>query len=588
LKPRSRPAGSSRPAWRAPGAAAGPGRRGGDAAAAGPGRGRDGPAENPPGARRAWLAPALASAAAALALYLPALSYEFVRDDRELLLDGSGLRTPLFPARLLASDFWAATGGQSGLWRPWVELTLWLDGRLSGWSPAWFHAGNLLAHALATFLLVRAVTAYGGGLFAAWFAGLWFAAMPAHVEPVAWVAGRTDPWCALLVLAALVLERQGTAARRAAPVAFALALLSKESAAMAAPALALQRVVAPVGETRAGAWRAAAPYVLVLAGWAALHALLVHHLAPSPGLESFGRSRLWTALALPVWELRPLVPAVAHGPDWRLAALASPAPAAFVGLALHALAALGLARLVVRRDPLALPLAVLWFPLAGMSALALASGGLFSGERHVYLASAGAAWAAAAWLERSARAGFARIAAWTLVSLVVIASVRETLAFLPAWRNEETMYAAMVRTQPGNATGPLGQALARMERGDDAGAWGALARAAAIDSTRYEIALYRAGIVLRRGSAAEALGLARAAEARVGWNRDARLIQALALQRLGRWPLARPLLEDLVARSPGDPDVRRAWQAQRAAEARAPDSVRRGPRRSRDAPTSPE
>src|SRR5207247_656055 len=163
----------------------------------------------------------------------------------------------------------------------------------------------------------------------------------------------------------------------------------------------------------------------------------------------------------------------------------SPAPAALLGLALHALALTLLVRLVARRDALALPLALLWLPLAGMSALALASGSLFSGERHVYLASAGAAWAFGVGLERGSRGRVRGPALLALASLVLPWCARDTLATLPAWRNDATMYAAMARTQPRNATGPLGQALAMIDRGDEAGAWAALERAAAIDSTRY-------------------------------------------------------------------------------------------------------
>jgi hypothetical protein len=48
----------------------------------------------------------------------------------------------------------------------------------------------------------------------------------------------------------------------------------------------------------------------------------------------------------------------------------------------------------------------------------------------------------------------------------------------------------------------------------------------------------------------------------VGWNRDALLIEALALQRLGRWADARKVLERLSARVRGDQDVRQAWSAQ--------------------------
>jgi hypothetical protein len=549
------------------------------------GRTEGGPPPSTPqerSASRAALIAAIVTGAIACAVYLPALAFDFVRDDRELLLEGSLVRAPGTLLHLLTSDYWRAAAGQSGLWRPCAVFTLWVDGRISGWSPAWFHFANLLAHGCATFLLVLAVTSFGGGVLAAWFAGLWFALMPAHVEPVAWIAGRTDVWCGLFALAALLLARGGPAARRWGPVAFALALLSKESAAAMAPVFALAAWVD--GRESGRSWlRACAPYAIVLAVWASLHALLVPPATGSAAPALHGPARFWTALALPAWELRFLLPGVGHGPDWMLAPLAGPAPAAWFGLLLRVAAAVLLTWLVVRRDPLAIPLAIAWCPLIGMTVLAMARGVVFSGERHVYLASAGAAWAVAVWIERwrNSRALTAVVArnALAVLAVVIVWSARDTIAIIPEWRDEETMYDAMARAEPANPTGPLGQALTRIDHGDDAGAWEALARAAAIDSTRYEIPLYRAGIALRGGRPQEALALARDAGARVGWNRDARLIEALALQRQGRWIEARNVLEELSTRERGDDDVRSAWRAQHAGEARLSNRAREAPAR---------
>ena len=529
------------------------------------------PPSHPPGekrARRAALIAAIVTGAIACAVYLPAIAFDFVRDDRELLLGGSLVRAPGTLLHLLASDYWSAAAGTSGLWRPCAVFTLWVDGRLSGWSPSWFHAANLLAHGFTTFLLALAVSTYGGGLIATWVAGLWFALMPAHVESVAWIVGRTDVWCGLLALAALILARDGPAGRRLAPIAFGLALLSKESAAAMAPVFALAAWVDAKGSW--SAWRRAClPYLVVLAVWAWLHALLVPPSPASAGAVVAGPARFWTALALPAWELRFLLPGVGHGPDWMITPIAGPGPAAWVGLVVRAAAAVLLTVLVVRREALAIPLAIVWCPLIAMTFLAFGRGALFSGERHVYLASAGAAWVVALWIERWRRSRAIPGLALAAVVVLVAWSARDTIATIPGWKDEETMYDTMVRTEPMNPTGPLGQALARIDRGDDSGAREALARAAAIDSNRFEIPLYRAGIELRGGQPAMALALARDASARAGWNRDALLIEALALQRLGRWIEARNVLEDLSAHERGDLDVRSAWRAQLAGEARA-------------------
>jgi len=337
-----------------------------------------------------------------------------------------------------------------------------------------------------------------------------------------------------------------------------------------------------IGSKDSREWlRACVPYAIVLAVWAPLHALLVPPLTESAVPALHGPARFWTALALPAWELRFLLPGVGHGPDWMIAPVAGPAAAAWLGLLLRGAAAALLTWLVVRHDPISIPLAIAWCPLIAMTLLALDRGAVFSGERHLYLASAGAAWAVALWIERwrNSRMIPGAVARNALVAMVVLVawSARDTIATIPEWRDEETMYDAMARAEPRNPTGPLGQALARIERGDDAGAAEALSRATAIDSTRFEIPLYSAGIALRGGQPEQALALARDAGARTGWNRDARLIEALALQRLGRWVEARNTLEDLSAHERGDGDVRNAWRAQLAGEARTSIRTREAP-----------
>ena len=59
------------------------------------------------------------------------------------------------------------------------------------------------------------------------------------------------------------------------------------------------------------------------------------------------------------------------------------------------------------------------------------------------------------------------------------------------------------------------------------------------------------------------------------WNDD-------DLDGLGRWAEARPVLEDLRARTTGDADVGAALRAQLTGEPRAPDSSGTAPRRVSD------
>src|SRR5439155_19049165 len=202
------------------------------------------PATGPLGRFHGLAHPSLWSAVLALVLYLPALGDGFVWDDHWLIEANPALRGGDGLLRALVSDFWAPTGSASGYWRPLVVLSYGLDGALSHWNAAWFHAVNLLAHAGTSAAVAALATASGAGTLGSLAAGAWFAASPTHVESVAWIAGRTDVQCALLFLLALALDRRGRAAGRSRPGAgslglFGAALLAKETALVFLPVVAL-------------------------------------------------------------------------------------------------------------------------------------------------------------------------------------------------------------------------------------------------------------------------------------------------------------------------------------------------------------
>lgn len=140
----------------------------------------------------------------------------------------------------------------SYLFRPvqlgWMQLLM-LDG--APCSPARFHAGSLVLHALCVFLL--------HGLLRCWFlrgaalsGALVFAVMPAGGEAIAWVAASCDLLSTAAALAAALLLARGVApsngAIAAAGALAALGLLSKESMLAALPLLMLLAL-------RGQAWR---------------------------------------------------------------------------------------------------------------------------------------------------------------------------------------------------------------------------------------------------------------------------------------------------------------------------------------------
>jgi hypothetical protein len=117
----------------------------------------------------------------------------------------------------------------------------------------WLHAVNILWHAAAS-VLVWFLAAELLAPAAALGAALLFAVHPVHVEAVSNVVGRSELMAAAFVLAALLAHRR---VKWLAPIFFALALLSKESA-------------------------------LVFVGLAVLHDLLL-----TTGVRAALRARLW-------------------------------------------------------------------------------------------------------------------------------------------------------------------------------------------------------------------------------------------------------------------------------------------------------
>jgi len=550
-------------------------------------RGRRGPASHATAAPPQWWRhPALGAGLVALFVYLPIVQYGFVRDDHQMIAENQFMLHPGYLLHMLLTDFWLSAGGQSGLWRPLITLSYWVDGRLSGWQPGWFHAVNLISHVAATSLLALLLVEIGAGAAAAWLASLWFAIMPVHVESVAWIAGRTDVWCAMFAFAALWMHERGARAaggrrvawRTGAALAFTAALLCKEGAVPAAAVLAA--LVWPRVAATPQRWKAyaieLAPYLAITAAWAFVHqGVAPGVLAAAPAWRHPApMERVWTSLAtLPVY-LAMLVPGVPQGPDWQIVPARSFAdPRVILGLVLHLGALALLVRWWGRRSRLAAAVMLLWLPLAMIGALTLTRGVLFYGGRHLYMASGGAAWLVGVGVAHFWRRGLApsTLPRWTLAvgyAALVVVGVYQAWVAMAGWWSDETMYRAMIRTQPKNASGYLGLALVKIGQRHDNVALEALRRAAAIDSSRYEIATYHAAIASRAGDWEQVVRWARLARVKGATEADAALMEVNALQALDRLPEAHVLLDTLMATNKTDPDVAAAFGKQMIQEKR--------------------
>jgi hypothetical protein len=194
-----------------------------------------------------WIAAALL-AASALLMWLPALQTPFWGDDYAFLHAAHATNAAGAP---WWSDFWPSSPPR--FWRPLSQegYWRWIDASLGGNAYA-AHMVSLALHVLATlgvalfaFRLARACRWSHAGRIAA-LAGAVYGALTMHLLPVHWAAAANNAMLTLfttLLLAAWVSARDATHAWRTVllaslPLWLALALLSKESAALT-PALML-------------------------------------------------------------------------------------------------------------------------------------------------------------------------------------------------------------------------------------------------------------------------------------------------------------------------------------------------------------
>lgn len=536
-----------------------------------------------------WRHPALIAALVSFVLYLPGLGGDWLRDDHPLIARHPYLRADGWLLRLLGGDFWAPVLGATGMWRPMVVASYWIDGRISGWTPFWFHAVNVAAHALTSAALVWVLLRTGVRPLAALVAGLWFAAMPAHVESVAWVSGRTDVFCALFGLVALGLDARADRAGRSwpgvlAPLALLGALLSKEAAAPLAGVLAIAEWVrrGERGRSLAASARWLLPYVVVTAAWLIAHRTLV----ADPGVIEVTDPASRVELRRAAWALLPgyilfLWPWFAHSPD-RAAPRLAPSwqmETAIGATVIVAIVAL-LAWLLRRRSPAATPLALFLLPLVPPLLLASTRGyGLF-GERHVYLPSAGAAWLLALswpWLagERAPRPGSdtRRWIALGATAALIGGSAVATLQALPDYRSDEHMYRAMTVKEPDNPTGFVGLAGLYASEGRAAEALPLLGIAERMDPGMAMVHVVRSQIASRAGDWHASLAAADRALALAPSLHTARLLRALATLRLGRIDEAGAELARLRASHPADHETAAVWGQYLIAAGRATEAL---------------
>jgi tetratricopeptide (TPR) repeat protein len=138
--------------------------------------------------------------------YAQSLSFGFVYDDETQVLRNPWIRDWSQVGKFFFTDVWRfATEERSNYYRPFHMLVHAAGYTLSGLKPYGYHLINVLLHCANTLLLVLFGYRLTRNKPASVAGGFLFALHPVHAESVAWIAGVTDPLCAVFYFGVLYL-----------------------------------------------------------------------------------------------------------------------------------------------------------------------------------------------------------------------------------------------------------------------------------------------------------------------------------------------------------------------------------------------
>lgn len=394
----------------------------------------------PDRARRLDVLVAAILAAVAFVAFSPGLFGPFLWDDISLIPSNPIVRSLGHYRAWFTRDFWDVSpdllqfASRVRYYRPLVTASYALDWRLGGGSPFAFHLTNGLAHVAVVVLAYATLRRWTSALLPAALGAAFFAIHPTKAESVAWIAGRTDIFCTLAMLAAtlgaglrLRGDRRGLGLELAATV---VAYLTKEGAILLPALIAVEQWSAldrpaldrPTIKKMAVA---ALPQLAIALGYLLLRAVVMPLRPASPSvalgdhaqffLESIGR---YVALGLGAHELssqhallRTFQGRFVHSPG-------------FVAFGAFALFALGAAAVAMRRRSPAITVGIALFfaLLLPVSNLVLTGLGTLVAERFLYAPLLGFALCVAAAVELLARHRSAVLALGS--ALVLVAFVR--------------------------------------------------------------------------------------------------------------------------------------------------------------------
>lgn len=426
---------------------------------------------------------ALVAMLAAAFVFLPVLRAEFVWDDMKVRRE----QLPLYQG--LFAPFENSSNQATWIYRPLTGLSYLLEESVNrrfvdpslprGTDPAdpararVPHVFSLLFHILATgavtLLAAGLLSNRRNGAFGATAGGLIFALHPIHAETVAWVGARADSLATLFFVVSLLAlfqaRRRGAAAWYAgAAVAYMLALLSKENAAVGVLLVPLVLQIHP--EQWVAGRRLEKPLALyggVLVFYLVLRRVLggTIEFAQPPDLviaaaRGFAAAGFYLRKIIIPWPLTPLP-------------IALPGPVATCLSLGGALAAGAAAVTLYRRGERIYLGSLAWFVGACLPVLPLAMNEYTItavAERYLYLPSVGFALAGGAAVTAIVARAWRRSAGVAFCVLLATYGITAWRSAATVWQNNQTLFTVMT-LQPDSARHPaswVGLAHAFMDR----------------------------------------------------------------------------------------------------------------------------
>jgi Tfp pilus assembly protein PilF len=476
---------------------------------------------------------------ASVLVHWPTAPAELTYDDRDFVERNQAIRS--LPAALAAFALpFPPDQPERALYRPLTNLSYALDHAVWGEVGFGFHLTNVLVYLAVVLLAQRLALAYLGSPGFALAVALLFSLHPVHCDAVDSVAGRSELLALAFALASLLyflraLRAPAPGASAASAAFYALACLSKETAALLPAILAVHLLVHLVGDgpfdssirhprerirslarnVPALAALALAPHLAVLGMYLALRVLSLGRFSPEAAILAGADlgTRLLTMGSVFFLDLRLLAwPATLEVDFYYQALVGLPRAPTLEALAgwLAALALLAAAGRIAwlhfspgapaGRAPeraTALCAFAIFFATLFPTSHVLDIGALFA-ERFLFAPSLGfvllLALAGRRLLERLPSPRPRRAAALALVALLSLAGAARSHQRAREWRAPVQLWQATARALPDDERVLVNLAEAHLRRGEAAQARAALARALALEPD-YRPALGNLGVL---------------------------------------------------------------------------------------------